>query len=168
MVNSISIKALICVIVCLSTGMPPRMDTVHADKIVVVKSARTLTLMRQGKVLETFRVALGPEPKGPKSRVGDGKTPEGPYVIDGKNDHSHYHLSLHISYPNATDRARAQKIGVDPGGEIMIHGLPPAWAWVGSAHREKDWTLGCIAVTDSEIEEIWAKVPVGTPIEIQP
>jgi murein L,D-transpeptidase YafK len=155
-------------LIALASGSPPKADPIQADHILVIKSARTLTLMRQGKTLKTFRVALGPEPNGPKSQINDGKTPEGNYLIDSKNEHSHYHLSLHVSYPNATDRARARKMGVNPGGEIMIHGLPPAYAWIGAAHRQKDWTLGCIAVTDAEIEEIWAKVPVGTPIEIRP
>ena len=162
------VAGALLLIALLANGSPPKADPVQADHIVVVKSSRTLTLMRQGKVLKTFSVALGPDPKGPKFRVGDGKTPEGSYLIDSKNEHSHYHLSLHVSYPNAVDRARARKMGVDPGGEIMIHGLPLAWSWVGAAHREKNWTLGCIAVTDPEIEEIWAKVPVGTPIEIRP
>ena len=149
-------------------GATPKADPIQADHILIIKSERTLTLMRQGKVLRTFKVALGPKPRGAKSRVNDGRTPEGAYVIDSRNEHSHYHLSLHISYPNAADRAQARKLGVDPGGDIMIHGLPPAYSWVGAAHREKNWTLGCIAVTDAEIEEIWSKVRVGTPVEIRP
>ena len=96
------------------------------------------------------------------------KTPEGSYIIDSRNPHSQFHLALHISYPNDADRARARRLGVNPGGDIMIHGLPPQWAWLGAAHRKTDWTLGCIAVTNPEIEEIWALVRIGTPIEIKP
>src|SRR6266481_2613202 len=139
-----------------------------ADRIVIVKSERTLAVLRQGQVLKTYKVALGHDPQGAKTRLGDNKTPEGQYVIDSRNAHSQFHLALHISYPSLADRERAKKLGVDPGGQIMIHGLPPAYAWLGAAHRQTDWTLGCIAVTDSEIEEIWALVPVGTKVEIKP
>ncbi len=149
--------------------MPLNADKgVHADRIVVLKAQRTLTLLREGKTLKSYKVALGSDPLGPKTRAGDNKTPEGVYSIDSRNAHSHYHLALHISYPNAADRERARRLGVNPGGDIMIHGLPPQWAWVGAVHRQTDWTLGCIAVTNAEIEEIWALVPTGTPIEIKP
>jgi murein L,D-transpeptidase YafK len=140
----------------------------QADRIVVEKGARTLTLFRDGKVLKSYKVALGRDPVGPKTREGDGKTPEGEYRINGKNEHSQFHLSLRISYPNASDRERARKLSVNPGGDIFIHGLPPQWAWLGAAHRQRDWTLGCIAVTNAEIEEIYARVPVGIPVEIKP
>jgi murein L,D-transpeptidase YafK len=123
-----------------------------ADRIVVAKSAHTLTLLRDGKVLKIYKVALGRDPVGPKRREGDGKTPEGEYKISGKNPHSQFHLSLRISYPNASDRERAKKMGVNPGGDIFIHGVPPQWAWLGAAQRQYDWTLGCIAVTNVEIE----------------
>jgi murein L,D-transpeptidase YafK len=140
----------------------------QADRIVIVKSQRTLTLMRNGAVLKTYKVALGHEPRGAKTQQGDTKTPEGLYTIDLRNPHSQYHLSLRISYPNAADREQARARGVDPGGAIMIHGLPKAYAWLGPLHRNSDWTLGCVAVTNSEIEEIWATVPLGTPVEIKP
>jgi murein L,D-transpeptidase YafK len=143
-------------------------EVLQADRIVIVKSARTLTLLRQGQVLKTYKVALGQEPVGPKTQRGDSRTPEGDYVIDSRNPHSQFHLSLHVSYPNAADRARAVKLGVSPGGDIMIHGLPPAYAYLGALHRQTDWTLGCIAVTNAEIEEIWSLVPNGTKVEIKP
>lgn len=145
-------------------------SSVHlqADRIVIVKSERTLTLLREGKALKTYKVALGTTPVGAKTQQGDGKTPEGLYIVDSRNAHSQYHLSLHISYPNATDRARAARLKVNPGGDIMIHGLPPAYSYLGPLHRAHDWTLGCIAVTDSEIEEIWKAVPLGTVVEIKP
>jgi murein L,D-transpeptidase YafK len=104
----------------------------------------------------------------PKEREGDARTPEGLYAIDAKNDRSAYHKALHVSYPNAADRERAKSLGVSPGGAIMIHGLPNGIGWVGAGHRLYDWTLGCIAVTNDEIDEIWKTVPVCTPIEIRP
>lgn len=140
----------------------------QADRIVILKSERTLTLLRQGKVLKSYKVALGPSPAGPKTRQGDNKTPEGLYTIDSRNAHSQFHLALHISYPNAGDRARAARLKVNPGGDIMIHGLPPDYAYLGALHRKVDWTAGCIAVTDAEIEEIWKMAPIGTVVEIKP
>jgi murein L,D-transpeptidase YafK len=103
-----------------------------ADRIVIVKSERTLTLMSGDKVLKTYKVALGGDPVGPKVKAGDKKTPEGEYVIDSKNAKSRFHLALHISYPNTADRARARKLGVSPGGGVEIHGLESKYAWVGS------------------------------------
>jgi murein L,D-transpeptidase YafK len=140
----------------------------RADKIVVNKSKRELLLSRSGKVIRTYRIALGKNPVGPKLRKGDRKTPEGVYSISGRNAASAYHRSLRISYPNAADRIRARRQGVDPGGDIMIHGLPNGQGYVGASHRLIDWTDGCIAVTDAEIEEIWRLVPDGTPIQINP
>jgi murein L,D-transpeptidase YafK len=113
-------------------------------------------------------VALGRGGLAPKQREGDALTPEGRYVIDAKYDHSKYHKALHVSYPNAADRERANRLHVPPGEAIMIHGLPNGKGWVGARHRLFDWTLGCIAVTNEEIDEIWKLVPVGTPVEIRP
>jgi len=142
--------------------------TVQADRIVILKSKRTLYLYQGDKVLKTYQIALGKAPKAPKAQQGDHRTPEGLYFIDAKNSHSQYHLSLHISYPNEQDRVNARKRGVNPGGDIMIHGLPDQYAYLGALHRQYDWTEGCIAVTNAEIEEIWRLVPVGTPVEIRP
>lgn len=139
-----------------------------ADKILIVKSTRTMTLYSGNKVLRTYKVALGTTPTGPKRAEGDHKTPEGIYTIDAKNPQSQFHLSLHISYPDAADRERARKLGAKPGGAIMIHGLPPRFAYLGALHRKVDWTDGCVAVTNAEIEEIWKLVPVGTRVEIRP
>ncbi len=141
-------------------------DLPTADRVLVEKAKRTLTLFREGKVLKTYQVALGAHPVGPKEREGDNKTPEGIYRIDWRNPQSKYHLSLHISYPNDKDVTRAKKAGVSPGGDIMIHGQPngaPA-----SPEAITDWTIGCIAVTNANIEEIWKAVPDGTFIEISP
>ena len=141
---------------------------VQADKIVILKSARSMTLLSGGKVLKTYKVALGSVPVGPKRVEGDHKTPEGDYIIDAKNSHSQFHLSLHISYPSAAEQERARSMGLRPGGAIMIHGLPKPFAYLGPLHRQTDWTDGCVAVTDAEIEEIWKLVPVGTKVEIHP
>ena len=140
----------------------------HGDRVVVIKSERTLQLMNQGKVIKTYKVALGGNPKGPKTQQGDHKTPEGIYVLDSRNAHSQFHKSLHISYPNARDRAAARAKGVSPGGDVFVHGLPNGYGFVGASHRLKDWTDGCIAVTNEEIEEIWNAMADGTPIEIRP
>ena len=138
------------------------------DKIVVYKSARELKVFQNGKELKTYRVALGPNPIGPKQFQGDGKTPEGTYRVDGKNPASAYHKNLGLSYPNATDRAFAAKHGGSPGGDIKIHGLGKWFGHLGTYHYMYDWTAGCIAVTDEEIDEIYAATAVGTPVEIDP
>ena len=157
----------------LSAGLAvflfPTLDAeVKAQRIIVHKKARTMELMRAGNVIKTYRIALGSEPVGAKQRQGDHRTPEGLYVIDRRNAHSQFHRALHISYPSSADRERARKLGVPPGGDIYIHGLPNGYGFIGAAHRARDWTDGCIAVTDSEIEEIWKLVDNGTPVEIRP
>jgi len=139
-----------------------------ADRILIEKGDRRLTLIAQGTALKTYQIALGGNPIGPKERQGDNKTPEGTYVIDSRNKDSRYHLSLHISYPNENDKKRAKQLGVSPGGDIMIHGIKNGFSWAGDLHTEVDWTKGCIAVTDEEIEEIEALVPNGTIVEIRP
>jgi len=138
------------------------------DRILIEKNARRLMLISQGEVLKSYKIALGGNPIGPKERQGDNKTPEGTYVIDGRNRDSRFHLSLHISYPNERDKNRAKELGVSPGGDIMIHGIKNGFSWVGDAHAEVDWTKGCIAVTDEEIEEISKVAPNGTMVEIRP
>jgi murein L,D-transpeptidase YafK len=140
----------------------------HADSILILKKDHVLELLSGGKLIRTYEVALGSGGLARKCRQGDGRTPEGHYVIDSRNEHSAYHKALHVSYPNAEDRKRAARLGVAPGGDIMIHGLPNGRGWVGAAHRTIDWTLGCVALTDPEIDEIWKLVPVGTPVDIRP
>ncbi len=139
-----------------------------ADKILIEKKERRLMLISRGEVLKTYKIALGGNPNGPKERLGDSKTPEGTYVIDSRNKDSCHHLSLHISYPNERDKKRAKELGVSPGGDIMIHGIKNGFSWVGAFHTEADWTKGCIAVTDKEIEEIAKVAPNGTVVEIRP
>lgn len=144
------------------------------DRIVVEKGARRLTLFHRGKAVRRYSIQLGFNPKGHKQREGDGRTPVGHYRIDARNPRSAFHLSLRISYPDAKDRARAKAAGVSPGGDIFIHGEPNGTGWlhrwlhfVGLSERG-DWTHGCIAVTNSQMREIWASVKTGTPIEIRP
>ena len=141
---------------------------IKADKVVVIKGKRVLMLMRQGDIFKTYKVALGKEPTGHKTKAGDKRTPEGTYILDSRNSDSRFHLAIHISYPNESDALNAHKRGVSPGGDIMIHGLPHDLGRLGKLHRLSDWTNGCIAVTNTEIEEIWRLVPDGTPIEIKP
>jgi murein L,D-transpeptidase YafK len=145
----------------------PITQTTRADRIVVIKSTHTMTLYTHGKVLKVYHVWLGRGPGNAKQQQGDNETPEGLYFINGRNAHSAAHLSLHISYPNAADRERARKLGVDPGGDIMIHGLPPGNDWIKPGQQLADWTYGCIALTDPEMDEVWKLVPTGTPIEIR-
>ena len=142
--------------------------TEPADKVLIEKNERRLTLLSIGEVIKTYKIALGGDPVGPKERQGDNKTPEGTYIIDSRNSNSEYHLSLHISYPNEKDKMRAKELGVSPGGNIMIHGIKNGLAWVGASHAEVDWTKGCIAVSDDEMEEIYRLVPNGTIVEIRP
>lgn len=139
-----------------------------ADRVVIVKHERRLYLMRGTRVLRSYRVALGRYPRGHKLSRGDARTPEGRYTLDYKLVESAFYRAIHISYPNANDVARARSLGVSPGGQIMIHGLPNEKSARDVGHPSLDWTQGCIAVTNREIEEIWASVEEGTPIEIMP
>jgi murein L,D-transpeptidase YafK len=140
----------------------------YIDKIVVDKTARQLQIMREGAVVRSWPIGLGFEPEGHKTQEGDGKTPEGWYVIDYRNPESEYYLSLRISYPNDADRAQAAARGVSPGGQIYIHGQPSGIKGSLRAKRMKDWTAGCIAVSDEAMDELWRLVDLGTPIEIHP
>jgi murein L,D-transpeptidase YafK len=140
----------------------------RAEKVLVEKSARKLTLLKQDKPLKVYRVALGRTPFGHKEREGDGRTPEGLYLIDSHKSDSAFHRAMHISYPSSRDVRVAQSKDHSPGGAIMIHGIRNGLGWVGRLHGLVDWTAGCIAVTNWEIEEIWRAVPDGTPIEIRP
>jgi murein L,D-transpeptidase YafK len=159
--------ALYCLSFLASTAHP-QTTVQKVDSILILKKNHVLELLSAGKVIRTYQVALGRGGLAPKQHEGDARTPEGRYIIDARNANSHYYKALHISYPNAEDRARAAKLGLSPGGAVMIHGLPNGEGWLGAAHRLYDWTLGCVAVTDAEMDEIWNLVPVGTPVEIRP
>jgi murein L,D-transpeptidase YafK len=139
-----------------------------ADRVVVLKSQRLLELLHDGKVFETFPIALGREPVGSKQREGDGRTPEGVYLIDWRTEDTRYTRELHISYPDERDRERAAAMHVDPGGAIFIHGLPRDYGPFDPPKWYRDWTEGCISVGNLAIVKIWDAVPDGTPIDIRP
>ena len=146
----------------------PLPDGAVADRLVVLKTERRLELYDGPQLLRSYSVSLGREPVGPKQQQGDKRTPEGAYHIDYRKPDSSYHRALHISYPRPDQVAAAQTTGASPGDLIMIHGLPNGAGFIGRLHLIADWTVGCIAVTNAEIEEIWRVVPDGTPIEIKP
>jgi murein L,D-transpeptidase YafK len=143
-------------------------ESVLIDKVLIEKKARRLTLLSKDHAVKTYKIALGRNPNGAKEKEGDNKTPEGIYKIDSRNEKSAYHLSLHISYPNENDKKRAKELGITSGGNIMIHGIKNGLGWLGRFHTWIDWTKGCIAVTNKEIEEIDKLVPDGTIVEIRP
>jgi murein L,D-transpeptidase YafK len=164
----ITFPVLIAALTSVARAQVKTPQQTKADKIVIEKAARNMTLYNKDKVIKTYAISLGGEPVGAKQQQGDHKTPEGTYLISGRNASSKFHRSLRISYPSAADRERAKKARVDPGGDIMIHGLPNGWGWLGSGHLRSDWTDGCIAVTDKEIEEVWELVLNGTTVIIKP
>lgn len=138
-----------------------------ADSVLVVKSERKLYLLKAGQILKAIKVYLGPMPTGAKRREGDFRTPEGKYVLEGRKADSDYFLSIQVSYPNSADRELARKQHVDPGGQIMIHGLPNEPHYT-PAHYQGDWTDGCIAVSNADMVDIWLMTRESTPIEIRP
>ena len=148
----------------VSTTLPPLVGAV--DRIIVEKSARRLMLIKGGQRVREYRIALGFSPVGDKVRQGDGRTPEGVYRIDRRNDRSAYHLSLGLDYPQPEDRARAKAGGYSPGGDIMIHGQPNALP--DDMKVKGDWTAGCIAVSNAEMREIWAATDAKTLVEVRP
>lgn len=172
--NGTKLLGAISALVLLAAFSPLAADPSHptqleqADKILVLKSERKLHLLKAGRVLRTFDISLGLVPVGPKQREGDFRTPEGVYYLESRNVDSDYFLSIKVSYPNAEDRARAQAQGIDPGGQIMIHGLPNAPKYDARRYHGSDWTDGCIAVSNSDMVDIWLMTGEATPIEIRP
>ncbi|UCH73878.1 MAG: L,D-transpeptidase family protein [Rhodospirillales bacterium] len=156
------LAALFCLVALAAATAAAREET-QADRVLVDKSDRQLHLMRNGAIWKSYPIGLGFAPEGHKRQEGDGRTPEGDYVLDWRNPNSRFHLSIHISYPDAGDRADAARRSVSPGGAIFIHGHHRRWFG-----QKRDWTLGCIAVTDAAMDEIWRAVPDGTPITIRP
>jgi len=150
--------------------LPPRglpADT-HADRLVLLKSEHKLLVMQRGRTVATYRVALGQHPEGPKQADGDGRTPEGVYVIDYHVEDSPFGRALHISYPSSADWDRASRKGVDPGRRMLIHGLPKRLVLLGRLHRWLGWTDGSIGVTTREMRQLYRAVPDGTTIELRP
>ncbi|MEM6784617.1 MAG: L,D-transpeptidase family protein [Bacteroidota bacterium] len=148
--------------------LAPLPSDTHVDTVQVEKQARVLTLLHEGKPVRSYRISLGGDPVGHKQQQGDERTPEGTYVLDWRNPNSCCYRSLHVSYPNEDDQARADAGGYSPGGDIMIHGLVNGTGWLGRLHRLWDWTDGCVAVTNAEMAQIWDHVPNGTPITLRP
>jgi len=151
-----------------STSKPknPIPSSIVIDRVFVDKSDRVLQLMSNDKVIRSYRIALGDSPTGHKQQEGDQRTPVGVYTLDYKNENSIAHRSIHISYPNIEDTARAKSLGVSPGGDIMIHGQMNGFGHLGWLNQQRDWTDGCIAVTNDEMDNIMAAVTIGTSIEI--
>jgi len=140
----------------------------QADLVVVYKSTRTMALIKDGQPFREYSISLGENPQGHKEKEGDKRTPEGEYFLDWRRDGDYYHRSIHISYPNEEDREAARRRGVKPGGMIMIHGIPKMYERVADVLKERDWTDGCIALNNEEMNEIWNLVRDGTPIRIMP
>lgn len=153
---------------CCAASLPGHASSQNVSAVLVLKADRVLKLLNNGKTLRKYRISLGKQPVGHKLQEGDFRTPEGRYVLDWRNENSKFYRSIHISYPNARDISRAQQMGADPGGMIMIHGRPSYYSAPEHRYTNKDWTDGCIAVTDSEMDEIWDMVDDGTPIIILP
>ncbi|WP_419661386.1 YkuD domain protein [Desulfosarcina variabilis str. Montpellier] len=170
------IIALMLILVAPNTwaqGSSSALDDAHpsvlkADRVVVKKEARILILMRGNRVLYRFHIALGGAPEGDKLEEGDWRTPEGRYIIDWRNPNSRFYKSLHISYPSSVDKKESAAQGVDPGGMIMIHGYPPEAKTNPDKYKDQDWTNGCIALENKDMDILWVAVDDGTPIEIHP
>lgn len=167
---SMTIAGLAVLLAGLSLAAPPVQvsEFPMADKVVVEKENRKLHLLKNGEVFRTFEIALGVEPVGDKEREGDQRTPEGSYTLDGRNPDSDFFLAIHISYPSAAERAVARVNGYDPGGAIMIHGQPNVPTYSTAYYRTQDWTNGCIALSNSDMIDIWLLTDNDTPIEILP
>ena len=162
-------RCLFAVSLILAIAIPAQvLGDQAADAVLVVKSERRLYLLRENEAIASYPVTFGSNPQGHKAREGDERTPEGRYELDWKNAHSAFYKAIHVSYPNASDRAEAAANNEDPGGAIMIHGQKNGYGWLSPLSRFFNWTDGCIALSDSDMEEVWQKVEAGTPIEIRP
>lgn len=163
-----SLAIAVCLLGLVIVPTSEATDFPAADKIVVEKGNRKLHLVKDGTPFRTFKIALGMYPDGDKSTEGDQKTPEGEYRLDARNPDSDFFLSIHISYPNSGDLREARANGLDPGGQIMIHGQPNDPTFSEAFYAKEDWTNGCIAVSNSDMIDIWLMTPNNTPIEILP
>lgn len=150
------------------SGLMVCLPSLAVDLVVVEKADRTMTLYDDGREVKRYHIAMGDSPTGHKIKEGDQRTPQGRYILDYKKADSAYYRSIHISYPNAADRLRAQALGVSPGGQIMIHGENPNSELSPQEQQQYNWTNGCIAVTNKEMDELWQLIRPGTPIEIWP
>lgn len=167
-VLSLSLLMLISSTLFSSATFASAMASGKADLVVVTKSEASMAILRQGKVLKKYRIAMGDNPVGHKLTEGDQRTPEGRYILDYKKSDSAYYRAIHISYPNDEDRLRADALGISPGGQIMIHGENPNSSLTPEEAQMYNWTDGCIAITNAEMDELWRAIEPGTPIEIWP
>lgn len=167
-VLSLSLLMLISSTLFSTASFASAMSSGKADLVVVTKSEASMALLRQGKVLKKYRIAMGDNPVGHKLTEGDQRTPEGRYLLDYKKSDSAYYRAIRISYPNDEDRLRADALGISPGGQIMIHGENPNSSLSPEEAQMYNWTDGCIAVTNAEMDELWRAIDEGTPIEIWP
>jgi len=158
----------LALIALLVPGLMQASEFPVADSVVIEKGSRQLHLIQDGRPFRTFKIALGIRPVGDKTQEGDFKTPEGKYTLDRRNPNSDFFLSIHVSYPDSSDRREAAELGVRPGGAIMIHGQPNAPSRSETYYRTQDWTNGCIAVSNSDMIDIWLMTGENTPIEIRP
>ncbi len=158
---------LVLLVSSISTISTIASDHVAIDSVLVKKSQRKMFLIQDNQIVKQYRISIGSNPKGPKEREGDGRTPEGRYILDFKKEDSSFYKAIHISYPNETDIEKAKKNNVDPGGQIMIHGQQNGYGSLAWFTQRSNWTAGCIAVTDEEMDEIWSLVKVNTPIIIK-
>jgi len=147
---------------------PLPVEITKIDSVEVFKSKREMVIFSNGNKLKTYNISLGTEPEGPKQFEGDKKTPEGKYIFDRKNTATGYHLSIHISYPNEQDKIKAASFGKAPGSDIMLHGIPNNADLIESYYENNDWTHGCIAVNNNDMDELWRVIDVGTPVIIYP
>jgi len=166
--RALALAGLCCLAPAPAFAQLPRLEPHKADLVIVRKSKRILQLLRDGRPFKTYQIALGPQPQGPKRMAGDGRTPEGVYTLDWRNPNSNFYRAIHVSYPEPHDLEPARRWGVPAGGLIMIHGLPNGVPAQRVGHPWSDWTDGCIAVTNQEMDEIWRLVDDGTTIIIYP
>ena len=161
-------QKFLLVILLLGFQFAGAADIQKADEVLVIKSEKRLYLLKDGKRYASFPVVFGGDPRGHKEQQGDQRTPEGRYTLDYKTVNSSFYKSIHISYPNSADRAHAQKLGVDPGGDIKIHGQANGWGWASPVMQLFSWTDGCVALSNSNMDKVWDAIDPGTPIEIRP
>ena len=161
-------NALLLITLLLMQQVAVASTTEKADGVLVIKQEGRLYLLKKGKRFASFKVTFGANPVGHKQAQGDQRTPEGRYMLDYKNSNSKFYKSIHISYPNAQDKANARRKKVDPGGDIMIHGQTNGWEWASVFMQFVDWTDGCIALSNRDMDKVWDAVDPGTPIEIRP
>lgn len=166
-VNELINRRLLAVF-ALSLFVSNGFATEHADRVVVEKAKRLMTLYKNNQEIAQFHVAIGQDPVGQKNCRGDNRTPEGQYSIVRRKADSNFYRALQLSYPSPADIERAKKFGCEPGSNIMIHGLENGYGWVGRTHRSVDWTNGCVAVTNEEMDKLWELVKDGTQVEIRP